>query len=106
MSREFLSMDESIAKLIQQLGEGKPKVLSHLTPAEHSALAVAMAFNVWAKIDILDQMIESYLTLSPARGGRSRKQLTQIGIASMGPPPSDEAGRIERFTNWVRGRKE
>lgn len=102
----FITMDEAIAKLIQQLGEGNPRVLSHLSPREHAAISVAIAFNEWADIDILEKMISSYLTLSPARQGKSRKQLTSIGIASMGPPPSEEAGRISRFINWARGRNE
>lgn len=101
--REFLTMDESIARLIQQLGEGEPRVLSHISEREHAALAVAIAFNVWAEIDILDRLIDSYLTLAPARNGRSRKQLTSIGIASMGPPPSEETGRVRQFVNWMRG---
>ena len=99
-ARDFLTWDESIAQLIQQLGEGEPKVLSHLSEREHAAIAVAAAFNEWAEIDILDKLIAMYLTLSPARGGRSRKQLTSIGIASMGSPQNENSGIL----GWFRRR--
>lgn len=105
-TREFVTMDEAIAQLIQQLGEGKPRVLSHLSPREHAAISVALAFNGWAKIKALDIYCNSYLELAPSRHGKSRKQLTSIGIASMGPPPSEEVGRVSRFINWARGRNE
>lgn len=99
-AREFLTWDESIAQLIQQLGEGQPRVLAHLTPREHAAIAVAIAFNKWAEIDILDELIGMYLTLSPSRGGLSRKQLTSIGIASMGSPQNEGSGIL----GWFRRR--
>ena len=101
-------MDESIANLVQQLGELKELlVLSHITPKEHSALAVAFAFNRWAKISVLNEFITKYLLLSPARGGTARKQLTKIGTAALGPPASERTGFLDRIRSWAsRGRSD
>lgn len=108
MTTEFQTMDESIANLIQQLGEPddpekRPRVLAKITEREHGALAVALAFNQWAKIDVLDVFVSSYLLLSRARGGEAAKQLTKIGIASMGPPSGEKVGFLDRIRSWAKG---
>ena len=101
---QFTTMGESVANLVQGLGEqDRLRVLAHITKREQGALAIAMAYNKWAKLDVLDELVNAYLLLSASVGGRARKQLTAIGTAAMGPPPSEDGGLFSRFKRWASG---
>jgi len=98
MTKHYIGMEESMANLIQQLGEGHPKVLADISTQEHNALSVALAYANWLGSEILNNYVNDFLRLSPARKGKRAKQLTQIGIASRSGVDDDEKifGRIKR----------
>jgi len=83
-------MEESLANLIQQLGEGEPQVLADVTVREHNALVVALAYAEWLRSSLLKNYVMKYLKISPARGGKRAKQLTSIGVANRGSYSEDE----------------
>lgn len=90
LAKHYIGMEESLANLIQQLGEGQPKVLADISKEEHNALSVALAYANWLGSEILENYVNDFLRLSPARKGKRAKQLTQIGIASRSGGDDDE----------------
>jgi len=90
MQRKFEVMEQALANLIGQLGEGYPKVLADISTQEHNALSVALAYANWLESDLLKSYVIDFLRLSPARKGKRAKQLTQIGVASRGTTDSDD----------------
>lgn len=89
--RRFHDMEESLANLVQQLGEvDKVRILASITNEEHNALAVVSAYAGWLNSNLLKNFVENYLLLSVSRKGLGRKQLTAIGIANRTEYSEDE----------------
>lgn len=88
--RRYHDMEESLANLVQQLGEGEPQVLADISKEEHNALAVASAYADWLESSILRGYVAKFLKLSPARKGVRAKQLTAIGIANRSDYSEDD----------------
>lgn len=82
--KDYQDIEASLANLIQQLGEGKPRVLANLKRTQHSAISVALAYSKWLGSKVLDTFCHTFLETSPAIDGKSRKQLTSIGVAFRG----------------------
>lgn len=89
---KYYTVDESLANLIFQLGEGDPEVLSHLTKEEMFACALVRACGKWMQNDVLTELVNQVLKLSPAVRGMARKQLTRIGVASLGEEQGEDEG--------------
>lgn len=88
--KKFHDMEESLANLIQQLGEGEPKVLADISKEEHNALSVALAYAEWLGSDLLKNYVNNFLKISPARKGKRATQLTAIGVANRSDYSEDE----------------
>jgi len=88
--KQYHDMEQSLANLIQQLGEGNPQVLADISKEEHNALCVALAYADWLQSSLLVKYVMAFLKLSPARGGKRAKQLTAIGVANIRGFDEDE----------------
>jgi hypothetical protein len=100
----FATLDESFAYLVQELGEtGGPRVLSDITKEEHAALCVGFAFHQWAANPVLLEFLNKILELSPGRGGRRAKQLTDIGVAAMRGASEQRGGMVQWFKRMIWG---
>jgi hypothetical protein len=94
----FSTMEESLAEVLKDMGEGQPRVLADITKQEHAALCVGYAFENAFPNPVLKEFLDKILTLSPARGGRRAKQLADIGVASMRGAQEQRGGLVP----WMR----
>jgi len=101
MARKFEVMEQALANLIGQLGEGYPKVLADITTQEHNALTVALAYADWLESELLQSYVINFLRISPARKGKRAKQLTQIGVASRSVSDTDD-GIVAKIKRTLR----
>lgn len=90
----FSTMEESLAEVLKDMGEGMPRVLANISKEEHAALCVGYAFNTYIPNDVLETFLDEILTLSPARGGKRAQQLADIGVASMRGAAEQRGGMI------------